>query len=110
MNANIYEYGTDPKTGLKRRLIRDSALVQEEMDTNPKPKAVVFLRLQTYVENEGEVVGQGTGDLKTHLDALKENNIKLYVSGMSAKARGYDESLLDGFNAKFAMPDKLLEL
>ena len=29
---------------------------------------------------------------------------------MSAKARGYDESLLDGFNAEFAMPDKLLEL
>ena len=29
---------------------------------------------------------------------------------MSAKARGYDEGLLDGFNAEFAMPDKLLEL
>ena len=56
MNANVYEYGTDPKTGLKRRLKRDSALVQEEMDTNPTPKAVVFLRLQTYLENEGEVV------------------------------------------------------
>ena len=59
---------------------------------------------------EGEVVGQGTGDLKSHLDVLKENNVKLYVSGMSAKARGYDDSLLDGFNAEFAMPDKLLEL
>ena len=62
------------------------------------------------IKSEGEVVGQGTGDLKTHLDALKENNIKLYVSGMSAKARGYDESLLDGFNAEFAIPEKLLEL
>ena len=62
------------------------------------------------VKKEGEVVGEGTGDLKNHLDYLKENNIKLYVSGMSAKARGYDESLLNGFNAKFAMPDKLLEL
>ena len=29
---------------------------------------------------------------------------------MSAKARGYDESLLDGFNAEFAMPDRLLTL
>ena len=56
------------------------------------------------------MVGQGTGDLKSHLDVLKENNVKLYVSGMSAKARGYDDSLLDGFNAEFAMPDKLLEL
>ena len=62
------------------------------------------------IKKEGEVVGQGTGDLKNHLDFIKENNIKLYVSGMSAKARGYDDSLLNGFNAEFAMPDKLLEL
>ena len=62
------------------------------------------------VKSEGEVVGQGTGDLKTHLDELQHYDIKLYVSGMSAKARGYDESLLDGFNAEFAMPDKLLTL
>ena len=62
------------------------------------------------IKSVGEVVGQGTGDLKNHLDELKQNDIKLYVSGMSAKARGYDESLLDGFNAEFAMPDKLLEL
>ena len=48
--------------------------------------------------------------MKNHLDELKQNKIKLYVSGMSAKARGYDESLLNGFNAEFAMPDKLLEL
>ncbi len=62
------------------------------------------------IKSEGEVVGQGTGDLKNHLDELKQNNIKLYVSGMSAKARGYDENLLVGFNAEFAMPDKLLAL
>lgn len=53
MNAKIYEYGIDPKTGLKRRLVRDTAVVQEEMDSNPIPRAVVHLRLQTYVENEG---------------------------------------------------------
>ena len=62
------------------------------------------------IKSEGEVVGQGTGDLKNHLDELKKNNIKLYVSGMSAKSRGYDESLLNGFNAEFSMPDKLLAL
>lgn len=62
------------------------------------------------VKSEGEVVGQGTGDLKNHLDEMQQNGIKLYVSGMSAKARGYDESLLNGFNAEFAMPDKLLAL
>ena len=62
------------------------------------------------IKKEGEVVGQGTGDLKSHLDFLKENKIKLYVSGMSAKARGYDDSLLSEFNAEFSMPDKLLLL
>ena len=62
------------------------------------------------VKKAAVVVGQGTGDLKSHLDVLKENNVKIYVSGMSAKARGYDDSLLDEFNAEFAMPDKLLEL
>lgn len=48
--------------------------------------------------------------LQNHLDELKQNGIKLYVSGMSAKARGYDDSLLNGFNAEFAMPDRLLIL
>ena len=62
------------------------------------------------IKNEGEVVGQGTGDLKNHLDFLKEKKIKLYVSGMSAKARGYNDNLLDGFNAEFSMTDKLLLL
>ena len=62
------------------------------------------------VKKEGEVVGEGTGDLKNHLDIFRENNIKLYVSGMSAKARGYDDSLLNEFNAEFAMPEKLLTL
>ena len=48
--------------------------------------------------------------LQNHLYELKQNGIKLYVSGMSAKARCYDESLLNGFNDGFAMPDKLLPL
>ena len=56
------------------------------------------------------VVGQGTGDLKDHLDHLKAVDAKkIFVSGMSAKARGYDEGLLKGFNASFAMPDVLLD-
>jgi predicted peroxiredoxin len=62
------------------------------------------------IKNVGQVVGHGTSDLKNHLDELKQNGIKFYVSGMSAKARGYDESLLDSFNAEFAIPDELLTL
>ena len=57
----------------------------------------------------GEIVGQGTGDLYEHLQNLKNSKIIIYVSGMSAKSRGYDEKLLDGYNAEFVMPDVLVE-
>ena len=57
----------------------------------------------------GEIVGQGTGDLYEHLQNLKNSRITIYVSGMSAKSRGYDEKLLDGYTAEFVMPDVLVE-
>jgi len=57
----------------------------------------------------GEIVGQGTGDLYEHLQNLKKSKVTIYVSGMSAKARGYDEKLLDGYSAEFVMPDVLIE-
>ena len=59
--------------------------------------------------DKNELVGQGTGDLRDHLDQLKSNSTKVFVSGMSAKARGYNEELLAGYNASFAMPDVLLQ-
>ena len=59
--------------------------------------------------SEGEIVGQGTGDVKVHLDDLKDANVKIFVSGMSSKVRGYDENLLKGYNAEFAMPDTLIK-
>ena len=61
-------------------------------------------------KEKGEIVGQGTGDVKEHSDHLKETNTKIYISGMSAKARGYDENILKEYNAEFAMPDILIEL
>ena len=57
----------------------------------------------------GEIIGQGTGDLYEHLENLKNSKITIYVSGKSAKSRGYDEMLLDGYKAEFAMPDVLVE-
>ena len=57
----------------------------------------------------GEIVGQGTGDLYEHLENLKNSKITIYVSGMSAKSRGYDETLLNGYKAKFVMHDILIE-
>lgn len=53
--------------------------------------------------------GVGTGRLKDHLEKLK-TDVKIYVSGMSAKARGLDESILNGYQAEFAMPDTLVRL
>ena len=57
----------------------------------------------------GEIVGQGTGDLYEHLETLKNSKIAIYVSGLSAKSRGYDDTLLNGYKAEFVMPDVLVE-
>ena len=57
----------------------------------------------------GEIVGEGTGDLYEHLQNLKNSKITIYVSGISAKSRGYDEKLLNGYTAEFVMPDVLVE-
>ena len=57
----------------------------------------------------GEIVGQGTGDLYEHLENLKNSKVTIYVSRLSAKSRGYDEKLLEGYNAEFATPDVLVD-
>ena len=57
----------------------------------------------------GEIVGKGTGDLYEHLENLKNSNVTIYVSEMSAISRGYDNRLLDGYKAEFAMPNVLIE-
>ena len=60
-------------------------------------------------KSAGKIVGQGTGYLYEHLENLKNTNANILVSGMSAKARGYDEKLFDGYKAEFSTPDKLVE-
>ena len=57
----------------------------------------------------GEIVGEGTGDLYEHLQNLKNSKVIIYVSGMSAQSRGYDEKPLNGYKAEFVMPDVLVE-
>jgi len=56
-----------------------------------------------------EIDGQGTGDLYEHLQNLKKSKVTINVSGMSAKSRGYNEKLLDGYSAEFVMTDVLVE-
>ena len=57
-----------------------------------------------------DIEGQGTGRLGDHIAALKEAGVEFFVSGKSAKARGYDDSLLDGVTGGFGMPDKLIAM
>ena len=54
--------------------------------------------------------GIGTGNLKEHYAAITEGGGRFYLSGMSAKARGFDETLIEGKPAEFAMPDVLVRL
>ena len=54
--------------------------------------------------------GKGTGKLSAHLEAIIAGGGKLYLSGMSAKARGFDETILKDRPAEFAMPDVLIRL
>ena len=57
----------------------------------------------------GEIVGKGPGDLHEHLENLKNSKVTIYVSEMSAKSRGYDKTLLNGYKAEFVMPNVLIE-
>ena len=56
------------------------------------------------------VEGVGTGKLQEHFSALMEGDARIYISGMSAKARDIAEAELEGKAAEFAMPAKLVQL
>lgn len=55
-----------------------------------------------------DVEGEGTGRLGNHLEALAASEARLLVSGKSAKARGYDDTLVTVHGAEFAMPQALV--
>ena len=61
-------------------------------------------------QDHADVTGTGTGRVGDHLEGLKAAGARFRLSGMSAKARGYDESLLDGYDAEYGMPEVLLAL
>ena len=56
------------------------------------------------------VQGVGTGNLKEHYNAIVDAGGRFFLSGMSSKARGFDDSLIEGKPAEFAMPDVLIRL
>jgi predicted peroxiredoxin len=55
------------------------------------------------------LVGLGTGELRESFDAVVDGGGRLYLSGMSSKARGVGEAELEG-SAQFATPHDLLKL
>lgn len=56
------------------------------------------------------LVGLGTGKLREHYDALAAGGAKIYLSGMSCKARGVGDGDLAGKPVEMAMPNVLVRL
>jgi predicted peroxiredoxin len=54
--------------------------------------------------------GNGTGKLVDHLEAIADGGGRIYASEKSARARDYDDALLEGHPAEFAMPEMLVRL
>ncbi|HEU5212845.1 MAG TPA: DsrE family protein [Gaiellaceae bacterium] len=54
--------------------------------------------------------GLGTGSLRESYETVVAAGGRIYVSGMSGKARGVGEGDLEGKPAEFAMPNKLVQL
>jgi predicted peroxiredoxin len=56
------------------------------------------------------LVGLGSGPAREHFDVLVDKGVRLYLSGMSSKARGVGEADLEGKPAEMVMPDVLVRL
>ena len=54
--------------------------------------------------------GLGTGSLRESYDAVVAAGGRLYLSGMSSKARGVVEADIAGKPVEFAMPNRLVQL
>ena len=56
------------------------------------------------------LTGLGTGELRTHFDAIVSGGGRIYLSGMSSKGRGVTDEDLRDKPAEFAMPNVLVQL
>jgi predicted peroxiredoxin len=97
---------------------------------NPSKAALAFLVAKSAIDEKHQVTmflagdaaqllrpavvenlsGLGTGSLKSHIDAILAGGGKFYVSGVSAKSRGFEASELGTTPAEFAMPNVLVRL
>jgi uncharacterized protein len=88
-------------------LVAKSALDEKHEVTMFLAGDAAQLLRQAVIEN---LSGLGTGALKAHIDALIAGGCKFYVSGMSAKSRGFGADELGNIKAEFAMPNVLVQL
>ena len=72
-NKKFWEYGTDPKTGLNRRLVLETVVIEEETETNSKPSVVVHLREQTYIVSSGVTVTDKAAGYKVTKGEISRN-------------------------------------
>jgi predicted peroxiredoxin len=56
------------------------------------------------------LVGLGTGNLRELFNAIAASGSKIYLSGMSSKARGLDPHAVAGKPVEMAMPNVLVKL
>jgi predicted peroxiredoxin len=54
--------------------------------------------------------GLGTGNLRELYDVVVSSGVKIYMSGMSSKARGLGKEELEGKPYEFAGPKQLVQL
>jgi predicted peroxiredoxin len=56
------------------------------------------------------LVGLGTGNLREHFNAVTAAGTKIYLSGMSSKARGLEAQAVQGKPVEMVMPNLLVKL
>lgn len=67
----------------------------------------VYLIREAVVDN---LTGLGTGKLREHFDIISRSGAKIYLSGMSAKSRGLNETDFSGKSIEAVMPSVLIRL
>ena len=68
--------------------------------------AVAVMRPETLDAGQGI----GTGSMREHVDALVAGGARLFLSGLSSKARGVTPETLGGLAVTMASPARLIEL
>ena len=97
--------GNPTRAALGLLVARTAARDGHEVSVFLAGDAVALVRPETAAVAHGI----GTGAVVEHLAALREAGVRVFLSGMSSKARGIDESVAE-VEIELAPPEKLVEL